>query len=184
MALLERELGPGGDLLEFLHVAGRAREGFEVQCGGRDTMTSETPRAVETELRAWVKEHKVSWELAPQKEMVQGRGMRQTGYALKLFGRIDHRRKDRIDAIAHGAYDRLRALAEEAIRSLPGAPVVLLQPPGRAVVADDTRLVLEAELTILASPPHPDVPLPPAELQRLVALVEGTLRSLGLKKRG
>jgi hypothetical protein len=148
-------------------------------------MTSETPRAVEAELRAWVKEHKVSWELAPQKEMVKGRGMQQTGYVLKLFGRIDHRRKDRIDAIAHGAYDRLRALAEEAIRLLPGAPVVQLQPPGRAVVVtDEPRLVLEAELTFLASPPHPDAPLPPAELRRLVALVERTLRALGLKQRG
>ena len=148
-------------------------------------MTSETPRAVEAELGAWVKEQKVSWELAPQKEMVQGRGMQQTGYVLRLFGRIDHRGKDRIDVIAHGAYDRLRALAEEAIRSLPGAAVVQLHPPGRAVVEfDGTRLILEAELTILASPPHPDAPLPPAELQRLVVRVEGTLRSLGLKKRG
>lgn len=147
-------------------------------------MTSETPGAVEAELRAWVKEHKASWELAPLKEMVQGRGMQQTGYVLKLFGRIDHRRKDRIDAIAHGAYDGLRALAEEVIRSLPEAPVVQLQPPGRAMVADDPRLVLEAELTILASPPHRDAPLSPADLRRLVVLVEGTLRSLGLKKRG
>ena len=147
-------------------------------------MTSETPRAAEAELRAWVKEHKVSWELAPQKEVVKGRGLQQTGYVLKLFGRIDHRGKDRVDALAHGAYDRLRALAE-AVRSLPGAPVVQFQPPGRAVVvADETRLVLEAELTILASPAHPDAPLPPAELRRLVVLVEGTLRSLGLKKRG
>ena len=147
-------------------------------------MTSEAPHAVEVELRAWVKEHKASWELAPLKEMVQGRGMHQTGYVLKLFGRIDHRRKDRTDAVAHGAYDRLRALAEEVIRSLPGAAVVQLQPPVRAMVADDTRLVLEAELTILASPPHPEAPLPPAELRRLVVLVEGTLHALGLKRRG
>jgi hypothetical protein len=147
-------------------------------------MTSETPRAVEAELRAWVKEHRVSWELAPLKEMVQGRGLQQTGHVLKLFGRIDHRRKERIDAIGHGVYDRLRALAAEVIRSLPEALVVQLQPPGRAMVADDPRLALEAELTILASPPHPDAPAPPAELRRVVVLVEGTLHSLGLKRRG
>jgi len=51
------------------------------------------------------------------------------------------------------------------------------------VVPPDAPLVLEAELTVIASPTQADHLLPPAELRELTALIDGRLRALGMRKR-
>jgi hypothetical protein len=58
-----------------------------------------------------------------------------------------------------------------------------VEPPGRVVIPAQLPLVVEVELSVLASPPDPDRLLPPAEVQRLIGLVEDRLRSMGLRKR-
>ena len=35
-----------------------------------------------------IRTHDVRWELVPLDELVQGRGLQQTGYVLRLFGRL------------------------------------------------------------------------------------------------
>lgn len=135
--------------------------------------------------RAWVEKHQVSSELTPVHELVKGRGVQPTGYALKLFGRFGDDAQDLEKAVARAGeiYEGLRTLGLEAVRSLPVHTLVRVQPPGRAVCLPDARLVAEVEFEVDASPPHPDQMLPPGEVQRLLRMLEEELRSMGLKKR-
>ena len=145
---------------------------------------SGTPRTFDGDWPSWVEEHQVCWELSAVQEMVKGHGLQQTGFALKLFGRFDPRAKDDASAVARSIHERLRMLAAEVARAMPVPALVQVEPPGRAVIPVESPLVVEVELAVVASPPHPDRPLPPAELRRVIGMVEARLRSLGLKKRG
>lgn len=145
---------------------------------------SGTPRTFDGDWPSWVEEHQVCWELSVVQEMVKGQGLQQTGFALKLFGRFHPRAEDDASAVARSIHERLRMLAAEVTRAMPVAALVQVEPPGRALVPAESPLVVEVELAVVASPPHPDRPLPTAELRRAIGMVEATLRSLGLKKRG
>lgn len=118
-------------------------------------------------------------------ELVKGHGRQPTGYALKLFGRFDATGQDLDEAVAraHRIWERLRALGLETVRSLPALPLVQVRPPGRAVLPPDARLVVEVELEVDAFPAQPDQTLPPAEVRRLITMLEDELDSMGLKKR-
>ena len=145
---------------------------------------SGTPRAFDGDWPSWVEQHQVCWELSAVQEMEKGHGLQQTGFALKLFGRLDPRTKDQAPALDRSIHESLRVLAAEVVRALPVPALVQMEPPGRAVVRMELPPVVEVELAVVASPPHPDRPLPPEELRRAIGMVEARLRSLGLKKRG
>jgi hypothetical protein len=142
-----------------------------------------TTDAAHTIAGAWLSEHQVSWELFPVQEMVKGRGLLQTGYALQLFGRFDPGMQDDPAAMARNIHDRLRLLANEALEGLPGHALVQAAPAGRVVVRIESPIVVEVEFTVVASPPDPAHPLPPADVKRLVAALGERLRGMGLKKR-
>jgi hypothetical protein len=144
---------------------------------------SETTHEPAVEPSAWVREHQVFWELAPFQETVKGHGVQQTGLALKLFGRFEPGGQRDAEAVAREIHEHLRTLAEDAVRGVPVDALVQVQPFGRAVIPPESRPVVEVELTLVASPPHPEQPLPPAEVRRLIRALEGRLRSLGLKNR-
>jgi len=145
---------------------------------------SGTPRTFDADWPSWVQEHKVCWELSALQEMVKGHRLQQTGFALTLCGRFNPRAERDASAAARSIYERLRMLAAEVGRAMPVPALVQVQPPGRAVIPAESPVVVEVELAVIASPPHPDHPLPPAELRRVTGMVEARLRSLGLKKRG
>jgi len=144
---------------------------------------SGTPRTFDGDWPSWIEEHQVCWELSAVQEMVKGHRLQQTGFALTLFGRLDPRAEDDASAAARSIYERLRMLAAEVGRAMPVPALVQVQPPGRAVIPAESPLVVEVELAVVASPPHPDRPLPPAELRHAIEMIEARLRSLGLKKR-
>jgi hypothetical protein len=137
----------------------------------------------EADPHAWVKEHQASFELGPVQEHVKGHGMQQTGHALKLFGRLDTRAVgDPVEA-AWRIHERMLALAFEALRDLPVPALMQVEPFGRAIVPLDAPLLLEVQLTVVASPPGKERQLPSSELRRVIELVDARLRALGLKKR-
>jgi hypothetical protein len=138
---------------------------------------------LEGDSRAWLRKRQVCWELAPFQEMVKGQGLQQTGYALKLFARVEPGAEDDALAVARSVHERLSALAAEVIRTLPVPALLQVEPPGRAMIPPESPLVVEVELVVLASPPEPHRPLPPAEVRRVIGVVEDTLRSMGLRKR-
>ena len=144
---------------------------------------SGTPHTLEGDWPSWIQKHKVCWELSPMREAVKGRGLQQTGYVLKLFGRFDPRTED-ASALAASIYARLRALAADVAQALAVPALVQVAPPGRAVVPVERDFVLEVELEVVASPPDPEHPLPPEQVRRAIGMIEAQLRSLGLKKRG
>jgi hypothetical protein len=144
---------------------------------------SETSPTPDVDLRAWVRKHQVCWELAPMRELVKGHGVHQTGYCLRLFGRIERPARADNQAVARGIYDRLRMLVAEAMRSVPVDSQIQVQPFGRVVLRLEPRLIVEQEFALVASPADPDHPLPPDEVRRLIAVVEEKLHSMGLKKR-
>ena len=146
---------------------------------------SDTTDTVEGDWPSWVREHQVCWELGPIQEMVQGKGVQQTGYALKLFGRFDPAAEGGAEAVARSIYERLRALVAEATRSMPAGTLVQVGPPGRAVLPPESPLVVEAELTVVATfAPADRERRPASEARELVAALEERLRSMGLRKRG
>ncbi len=147
-------------------------------------MTSEATYTTEVDSAAWVAEHQVCWELFPVQEMVKGHGLQHTGYALQMFGRFDRGAHDDWAAMARSIHERLRLLANDALEALPVHPMLQAAPAGRAVVRMESPIVVEVELTVIASPPDPAHPLPPAELKHLIAALGDRLRSMGLKKRG
>jgi hypothetical protein len=138
----------------------------------------------EVDSAAWVAEHQVCWELFPVQELVKGHGLQQTGYALQMFGRCDRGANDDWAASARSIHERLRLLANDALEALPAHPMLQPAPAGRAVVRMESPIVVEVELTVIASPPDPAHPLPPAGVKRLIAALGDRLRSMGLKKRG
>ena len=144
---------------------------------------SETPPTLDGDWPSWVQEHKVCWELSPLQEMVKGRRVQRTGYALKLFGRFNPRAENDASTVARSIHERLRMLAADVARAMPVPALVQVEPPGRAVIPVEKPFVVEVEVTVSVSPPHPDHPLPPAELRRVIGIVEARLRSLGLKKK-
>jgi len=144
---------------------------------------SDTTPTREGDWSSWVRDHQVCWELKPAQEMVKGHGLRQTGFELKLFGCFDPRPEDDVTPIRRSIHERLRTLVGEVAGAMPVRPLMQVEPPGRVVIPAQLPLVVEVELSVLASPPDPDRLLPPAEVQRLIGLVEDRLRSMGLRKR-
>ena len=130
-----------------------------------------------------MKEHQVTFELAHVQEHVKGQGPQQTGQSLRLFGRFDPRAVDDPVEAAWSIHKRLHALALEALRDLPVTALMQLEPFGRGVVPLDAPLLIDVQLTIVASPAGKEQQLPPLELRRLIQLVDDRLRALGLKKR-
>lgn len=147
-------------------------------------MTNDAAQRKNADSAAWVAEHHVSWELRPVQEMVKGHELRQTGYALQLFGRLDRGAHDDVAATARSIHERLRLLANEALQGLPVQPILQVAPPGRAVVRMESPIVVEVEFTVVASPADPAHPLAPAEVKRVIAVLQDKLRSMGLKGRG
>jgi hypothetical protein len=141
------------------------------------------PLPSEVDHAAWLKEHEASYELTPVQEHVKDRGLQQTSHALVLFGRFDPRGVPDLAGVARSIHERLQALALEALRDLPVAAAVRAQPFGRATIPIEAPLLADVLLTVVVSPAGPEHALPPAELRGVIALVEGRLRALGLKKR-
>jgi hypothetical protein len=141
------------------------------------------PQTFEAVPPEWVKEHQVSFELASVQEHVTGRGLQPTGQSLKLFGRFDPRGVGDPVEVARSIHERLHALALEALRDLPVTALVQVEPFGRGVVPLDAPLLIDVQLTIVASPDGRERQLPPSELRRVIQLVDDRLRALGLKRR-
>jgi hypothetical protein len=49
---------------------------------------------------AWARAHRVCWEIEPLYDVVHGHGLQQTGYELRLFGRLELPVRDDVDADA------------------------------------------------------------------------------------
>ena len=79
----------------------------------------------EADPHAWVKEHQASFELGPVQEHVKGRGMQQTGHALKLFGRLDTRAVGDPVEVAWSIIDPILAAWQS-----PAAPPLETYPTG------------------------------------------------------
>jgi hypothetical protein len=142
---------------------------------------SPTSEAVPPE---WVKEHQVTFELASVQEHVKGQGLQHTGQALRLFGRFDPGAAGDPLEVAWRIHERLHALALEALRDLPVTAVMQVEPFGHGVVPlDAPSLMIDVQLTVVASPSGKERPLQPSELRRLIELVGDRLRALGVKKR-
>ena len=131
----------------------------------------------------WVMEHQVSFELAFVQEYVKGHGLQQTGQLLRLFGRFDPRAVDDPVDVARSIHERLHALALDALRDLPVPSLTHVEAFGRAVVPLDAPLLVDVQLTVVASPDGKERQLPLSELRPVIKLVDDRLRALGLKKR-
>ena len=132
----------------------------------------------------WIRTHDVRWELAPLDELVQGRGLQQTGYVLRLFGRLPLAGQNGSTLLVETIYQRLHVLATEALRAIPPDVRVDVQPfPG--VVARGSRLTVtvDVELIALGSAAPADGARPAEELRRAIGVLEAELRSMGLRRK-
>lgn len=74
----------------------------------------------EATLRQWVRQHQVTWEAAPRREMVDGGSLTEVGYEVRLYGRV------RVDTETPGGtecaatYERLRAIASASLPASGG----------------------------------------------------------------
>lgn len=132
---------------------------------------------------AWLKEHEVSFEIAPVHEHVKHSGLQQTGHSLVLFGRFDPGSVPDPVEVARSICQRLQTLALEALHDLPVAALVQVEPIRRATIPLEAPHLADALLTVMASPVGREQQLSPAELRRAIQLVEGRLLALGLKRR-
>jgi hypothetical protein len=144
-------------------------------------MSGTLPQAA-SDSSAWVAEHEVCWELAPVQEFVKGLGMRETGYALRLFGRFDAATQADDEAVARGIFEGLRALVLDALRALPAQSPIEIQPFCREGLPGGPGFIVEVELTAIGSA-DPDRPSSSAETKRSIALLEARLLAMGLPKR-
>jgi hypothetical protein len=132
---------------------------------------------------AWVEQHKVGWRLGPFSEHVKGRGVVQTGYELVLSGRFDPAGRDDLEALSAGLHEALRALALEALGPAAADVLLCVLPSSRWVVPAEERFMIELQLTVIASPAHPDRLPAPAETRQRIAVLESRLQAMGLHRR-
>lgn len=130
----------------------------------------------------WIRTHDVRWELAPRDELVQGRGLQQTGYVLRLFGRLPLPGRKGSERLVETIHQRLHAMATEALRVVPPDFRVDVQSLSRVVVTRTSTFTVDVELTAVGSPAHLDDARPPEEQRRLIGVLEAKLRSMGLRK--
>lgn len=72
--------------------------------------------ASEETLKQWVRQHQVTWEVSPQREMVDGASLRVVGYEVRLYGLVPSETGSPGCEECVGTYERLRAIA---MASLP-----------------------------------------------------------------
>jgi hypothetical protein len=134
--------------------------------------------------RAWVRAHRVCWEIEPLRELTKGHGVQQTGYELKLFGRLDLRADEGAERAVLRVHDGLRELALDVLASHPEPhAIIAVRPFDRAVhLRPESSFAAEIELSVVAYPRHQDDPMPPAEAQRRIAVLEEKLREMGLER--
>ena len=142
--------------------------------------------AIETEatLRDWVRQHHVTWEAEPRREMVDDGALSVVGYDVRLFGRVAG------SAVTPGAresgavYSRLRAIASAALATVAGLPMCEIE-------AFDSSLHMEpegdwqpeVELTILLSRTLAHVEHPDAGEKQAAASIQAALERLGALRR-
>jgi hypothetical protein len=148
----------------------------------RGGMSAESSPCAVDDRAAWIEEHMVGWRLGPLSEHVKGGGVVQTGYELVLFGRFHPAGRD-LGAVARELHEALRGLALEALGPTPPDVLVCVVPASHWVVPAEQRFVIEVELSVIASPSHPDRPPAPAETRQRIATLESRLRAMGLHRR-
>jgi hypothetical protein len=141
------------------------------------------PQARQAVAPEWVTDHHASFELVSFQEYVKGQGLQPTGQSLRLFGRFDPSTVRDPVGVARGIHDRLHALALDVLSDLPVTAVMQVEPFGRGVVPLDEPLLMDVQLTVVVSPDGTERELSPAELRRVIQLVDDRLRARGLKKR-
>jgi len=141
------------------------------------------PQARQAVAPEWVTDHHASFELVSFQEYVKGRGLQPTGQSLRLFGRFDPSTVGDPVGVARSIHDRLHVLALDVLRDLPVTALMQVEPFGRGVVPLDEPLLMDVQLTVVVSPDGRERELSPAELRRVIQLVDDRLRALGLKKR-
>src|SRR4030095_7572291 len=137
-----------------------------------------------TDRREWVNAHKVCWEIEPLRELVEGQGVQQTGYELRLFGRIDHLSGEEAARALVRVHGELCELALDVLASLPESHALIhVRPFDRTVhMRPENAFAPEIELAVVAYPRHPAEPMTAAEAQGRIAAVEEKLRGLGLHR--
>jgi hypothetical protein len=137
-----------------------------------------------TDRLAWVRTHRVCWEIEPLRELTKGHGLQQTGYELKLVGRLELGAGDPPGQALYRLHDGLRELALDVLASHPEPhAVIAVRPFEHAVhLRPGSGSAAEIELTVVAYPRHRDDPLPQAEAQRRIAAIGRTLRAMGIQR--
>jgi hypothetical protein len=137
-----------------------------------------------TDRRQWVNAHKVCWELEPLRELVEGHGVQQTGYELRLFGWLDHLPAEQAEQAMLRVHGELREFALDVLASCPEPHALLhVRPFDRTVhMRPENAFAPEIELAVVAYPRHPVEPMAAAEAQGRIAAVEERLRALGCSR--
>ncbi|HET8646781.1 MAG TPA: hypothetical protein VFO85_14900 [Vicinamibacteria bacterium] len=71
--------------------------------------------ASESTLKDWVRQHRVTWEAAPRREMVDGACTRVVGYQVRLYGRVAADGATPAGENCVATYEHLRAIARAAL---------------------------------------------------------------------
>lgn len=134
------------------------------------------------QLKQWVREHRVSWELSAWQEWVEHRAT-TVGFELRLFGRYEAPTAARPDALQPAVvFERLRAIARAALPADQARTLCEVEPFDTSLhLRPESGWVPEVQLTIHLVH-RGDYLLPLDEDQKRCAEdVKRALRSLGVQ---
>ena len=140
-------------------------------------------------IQAWVRGHKVAWEVQPLMEAVKGRGLRRTGLELHLFasagGAAPAGAEDKPFADLH---ERVCRIAEMALPEDAKVLVEVLPFDAAEHLRPETGYEPEVQVTVCFTPGDPEaveteIEAAPGFIERLQTAIERKLRDLGLQPR-
>lgn len=142
---------------------------------------AQAPVAIgEETLRQWVRQHQVTWEASPLREMVDGGSLQVVGYEVRLYGLVPSQSESPEAEDCRGTYERLRAIATATLPEDGGhTRCEVVRFDSSLHMRPDSEWRPEIELTIRLTHRRAYANPPDALEKRAAAAIEDRLRNLG-----
>jgi hypothetical protein len=139
------------------------------------------PAAVgEETLMQWVRQHQVTWEVSPQREMIDGGSLQVVGYEVRVYGLVPCEGDTPGGADCRATYERVRAIAQAALPADGGNTRCQVESFDSSLhMRPDSEWRPEVEVSIHLTHRRAYAVPPDASEKRVAQAIETRLKQLG-----
>lgn len=131
-------------------------------------------------LKQWVRQYKLTWEVSPQREMVDGGALQVVGYEVRLYGLVPAEGGSPDGEEVRLTYERLRAIAQAVLPAPGGHTRCEVERFDSSLhMRPDSEWRPEVEVTIHLSHRRSYATPPDAAEKRVADAIQEALRQLG-----